>query len=133
MTSYSCGFLFDVAGRVVLIRKKRPDWQVGMLNGVGGHVEGHETFHECMVREFKEEAQLHVPDWQRFAVLRIDESTIVFYRAEVVSFNGVTAMTDEPLVFTDSFKMPADTIPNLQWLVPMARTNENIVVQVTYL
>lgn len=133
MTIYSCGFLFDNLGQVVLIRKNRPVWQAGKLNGVGGHVEDGESFHECMVREFKEEAQLNVSEWQRFAKLAMKDSTIVFYRATVETLNGVVAMTDEPLVFVDSFELPSDTIPNLQWLIPMARVNENSMAEVRYL
>src|SRR5690349_13991679 len=37
--AYALGFLFDGTGRVVLIRKRRPAWQAGLLNGVGGKVE----------------------------------------------------------------------------------------------
>ena len=34
---YACGFLFSQdRTRVVLIRKRRPAWQAGKLNGVGG-------------------------------------------------------------------------------------------------
>ena len=40
MTEYVCGFAFDNTKQyVTLIEKKRPNWQAGYLNGVGGHIE----------------------------------------------------------------------------------------------
>jgi len=55
ITQYVAGFLFDeTLENVVLIRKNRPKWQAGKLNGVGGHVEARETSIETMHREFKE-------------------------------------------------------------------------------
>lgn len=53
ITRYVCGFLFH-DDNVLLVRKNRPDWQAGLLNGVGGKCEGHETPHFSMVREFQE-------------------------------------------------------------------------------
>ena len=39
MQEYVCGLLFSVdRTRVLLIRKRRPAWQAGRLNGVGGKV-----------------------------------------------------------------------------------------------
>ena len=41
MTRYVAGFLVsDDRYYVALIRKKRPAWQEGRLNGIGGHIEG---------------------------------------------------------------------------------------------
>jgi 8-oxo-dGTP diphosphatase len=45
---------------IALIQKKRPKWQEGKFNGIGGHVEETETPFEAMVREFREEAGLNV-------------------------------------------------------------------------
>jgi hypothetical protein len=39
VVEYVVGFAFDTDGRVALIRKNRPEWQAGRLNGIGGHVE----------------------------------------------------------------------------------------------
>jgi 8-oxo-dGTP diphosphatase len=44
MQTYACGFLFSLdRTRVLLIRKRRPAWQAGRLNGVGGKIEPGET------------------------------------------------------------------------------------------
>lgn len=56
VTYYVVGFWFNNArDRVALIRKIKPEWQKGLLNGVGGKVEGNESFRQAMVREFQEE------------------------------------------------------------------------------
>jgi hypothetical protein len=50
------GFVFDFeAKKVLLVLKNRPDWQTGLLNGLGGKIEADETPLEAMEREFKEE------------------------------------------------------------------------------
>ena len=65
MRGYVCGFFFSPdRGRVLLIRKRRPAWQVGRLNGVGGKIEPGESPAQAMCREFREEAGLDVGDWQ---------------------------------------------------------------------
>jgi 8-oxo-dGTP pyrophosphatase MutT (NUDIX family) len=85
---YVVGFAFDTYGRVALIRKNRPEWQAGQLNGIGGHVEtacersdhinsrhdaacrGHlEDPYVAMVREFEEETGRRVEGWQKFVVM----------------------------------------------------------------
>lgn len=53
---YCLGFAFDEKMEtVVLIEKAKPDWQKGLLNGVGGKLEENESPIQAMVREFKEE------------------------------------------------------------------------------
>ena len=57
---YVVGFLLNYdRTQVVLIRKNRPAWQAGHLNGVGGKIEMGETPIEAMTREFEEETGLH--------------------------------------------------------------------------
>lgn len=67
---YAVGFLFDPEREnVLLIRKKRPDWQRGYYNGVGGKHEKGESHLECMIREFREETGLVGLDWRPEATL----------------------------------------------------------------
>src|SRR5437588_12445111 len=69
MMKYCLGFAFDNAGQnVVLIRKKKPEWQAGKLNGVGGKIEELETVYEAMSREFQEETGIiTIPrDWRAY-------------------------------------------------------------------
>ena len=56
------GFMFSVLkSSVVLIKKERPKWQEGKLNGVGGKVEKGESPFDAMKREFLEETGLEHP------------------------------------------------------------------------
>ena len=69
MDKYVVGFLFSPKHDwVVLIEKLRPKWQVGLLNGVGGHIESGELSYKAMVREFHEEAGVPDTKWRQFAI-----------------------------------------------------------------
>src|SRR5690242_7587733 len=53
---YTVGFFFNEdLSKVLLIRKAKPPWQAGRLNGIGGSFEGTESPEKCMDREFLEE------------------------------------------------------------------------------
>lgn len=55
MKRYVIGFCFLPDSSCVLIHKVKPDWQVGLVNGLGGSIEPGETIYQAMVREFQEE------------------------------------------------------------------------------
>lgn len=57
---YVVAFLFNGSGGVWMVKKQKPDWQKGCLNGIGGKVEDDETNEEAIVRELKEEAGIDV-------------------------------------------------------------------------
>jgi len=71
MTHYVCGFMFSGDYKqVLLIKKKRPDWQAGKWNGIGGHVEdSDESPAHAMAREFREETGVETApgDWRFMA------------------------------------------------------------------
>jgi 8-oxo-dGTP pyrophosphatase MutT (NUDIX family) len=72
---YVAGFMFDVANKqVALIRKTKPAWQAGKLNGIGGKIEDGESPEAAMVREFLEETGCNTDrdDWSHFASLSED-------------------------------------------------------------
>ena len=121
--TYVVGFLFGSDGKnIVLIEKNRPAWQAGKLNGIGGLVEKGESPDDAMVREFEEEAGAVVKNWERVAVLQCPEAIVFFYRAfDDEAFLSLETKTDERVVMrTVSSLATAPTIPNLQWLVPLA-------------
>src|SRR5690242_8153539 len=94
---YVVGFALDNFGRVALIRKNRPDWQKGSLNGIGGHIEQGETAYAAMVREFQEETGVEIRDWSKFVVMDFPGARIHFYRVWVEDLHllGLKTMTDE--------------------------------------
>jgi 8-oxo-dGTP diphosphatase len=65
---YVLGFVFNLdKTQVALIRKNRPQWQAGMLNGIGGKIEEGETAFGAMIRECKEESTISITEWKNFA------------------------------------------------------------------
>lgn len=121
MKRYVLGFLFPRSlDSVLLIEKNRPEWQAGLKNGIGGKVENGETWEAAMQREFLEETGADVSDWTPFLYLKGLEWTVRCFWS--VGDPEVKTMTDEKLVSTIFPLRPWDkVIPNLHWLVPMAR------------
>lgn len=119
-----CGFYFsDDRQQIVLIQKKRPDWQAGQFNGVGGKVEDGEFALDAMRREFEEETGLVVDDWEPFCI-HLDEMhrfEVTYFRAFGPSVSACKTTTDEEVSHVPVgaiFTMPV--IHNLTWLIPMA-------------
>ena len=119
MQGYVCGFLFSPdRARVLLIRKRRPAWQVGRLNGIGGKIEAGETPAEAIRREFREEAALDVADWREVVVLAGADWRGHFFRA-FGDVDAARALTDEQLEIHPTGNLPPDVIPNLKWIIPL--------------
>ena len=133
MQGYVCGFLFSPdRGRVLLIRKRRPAWQAGKLNGIGGKIEPGETTADAMRREFREEADLDIPDWQPILTLtgHDDAGTGVAWRGHFFRAFGpvdqARTITDEQLEIHPVAALPRDTIPNLHWMIPLILDDEPV-------
>lgn len=125
-----CGFMFSPGQtQVVLIRKNRPAWQAGRLNGVGGKVEPGETPLAAMVREFWEETGIRFEAWN--SVLTMDDchgDTIVFFRATSGHYASAYSKTDERIEIhnVDDLIRRSDVIRSIRWMVPMLLdTNTN--------
>lgn len=122
MTRYTLGFLFNMDfSRVVLLRKKRPSWQAGKLNGVGGHIEGLETPRQCMEREFHEEVYHDFGvGWQEYATIGSPDFEVVCFAAQA-AYLPTVARGDEPVVVLDVASLSGrNVIENLLWLIPLA-------------
>ena len=126
---YVVGFLFSNDRRwVTLIEKKRPDWQAGKLNGVGGKVEKGEAINDAMVREFREGTGVSTKwtDWEEFALLRGDHGAVYIFRAlNTEHFFLAKTTTNEPIrqplvKHLFDFDTPYQTIPNLPVLLRLA-------------
>jgi len=119
-----CGFLFNEdKSLLALIEKRRPSWQEGFYNGIGGKVEADETRLDCMQREFEEETGYSQDQWESFFVLgdAIHKYHVVYYRAVTKDLSVLTTATDEVVhvVSTNSIhRLPL--VRNLHWLIPMA-------------
>jgi len=121
MQEYVLGFLFNKQGNMVwLIRKNKPQWQAGKLNGIGGKVEENEKPHVAMRREFKEEAGLDIEDWKFYGTMNDKDHTFIVYCYYAYSDEMATTMTEESVGVYSSEFLPLNVIPNLRWLIPMA-------------
>lgn len=101
MNRYVVGFLFDDDMKnILLIRKNRPAWQAGKLNGVGGKIERFEQPIAAMAREFYEEAGEDTPaTWAHVCTLRFPYAEVEFFAGKsTFHFNGAHTRTDEEIV-----------------------------------
>lgn len=97
--NYCLGFVVDPSGeRVLLMEKRRPSWQAGRLNGIGGKVEGEETGVEAMVRECQEETGLSLPadQWAPLGAIAFEGGQVHVYVA-TGDVDAAQALTDEPM------------------------------------
>lgn len=125
---YVAGLMFSIdEDSVLLIRKNRPEWQVGKLNGIGGKIEEKESNTVAMCREFEEETGIRTEqrEWHRFLLLTNgygrDCYNVNFYMTHG-DIAKAKQMTDEELVIV-SVKPESYgdlVIPNLKWIIPMA-------------
>lgn len=120
MISYVVGLIFDSSNKkILLVRKNRPKWQLGKLNGVGGKVEENETPYEAVVRECEEECGLLLHNW-----LLVDCFTdnnnyeVFFFTTQAGNIHKAYTKTDEVIevfeiesLFSDNFGMDIIVYP----------------------
>jgi len=96
------GLMFnDDLSKVCLIRKNRPDWQAGKLNGIGGKIEKGELAFEAMVREFYEETGVltNISMWKHFLTLRFPNAIVEFFTGKDSNVcEAIKTLTDEEVV-----------------------------------
>ena len=70
---YVLGFVFNESlDKIALIRKNRPAWQKGLLNGIGGKIEADELTLDAMTREFEEETSCSIDNYKWFESSHIE-------------------------------------------------------------
>jgi 8-oxo-dGTP diphosphatase len=122
LNRYVTGFLFSPDGsKVCLIKKNRPSWQKGRLNGIGGHIEAGETPQDAMTREFMEEAGVTI-NWRQFLVVTGKQYELYVFTARTDGTNHmkVHTATDEIVGWYSIDSLPDNILPNLKWIIPMA-------------
>jgi len=146
MIEMTLGFLFDRRYRhVLLIKKRHPEWQAGLYNGVGGkfeNVDQGQPF-KCMCREAEEELGIYTIGWRPYCVMEImvmrptdsdrfaeTKRIHVFAVSNDFWFDQFEQRTDEkPQIFKldNTLHSSAELIdyskciPNLCWLLQMAQ------------
>lgn len=125
-TVYVLGFAFDrttMWPQVCLIRKEKPEWQRGKLNGVGGKQEPGEDGRRAMAREFLEETgvETYSGQWHKFHVMRFANGAVIHcYATDLPLGAQVRTMEMESVGMYPMHNIPPIRIPNLDWLIPMA-------------
>lgn len=124
MKEYVAGFMKDLNGNIALVRKNKPKWQAGRLNGIGGGIEPGEPPMGAMRREWLEETGDWHGDWTRFAEVRFADVAIHFFKAKVAELPAFPPVNDigeriEVHPYELAVRYP-DMIQNLKWLLPLA-------------
>lgn len=127
---YVAGFLHD-DDLVAMVEKNRPEWQAGLLNGIGGKIEQSDLLPvSAMTREFEEETGVYISEreWQHFLTLEGTQSRVYCYAAFDTGgwLSKVRTVEDEeirliPFEFLDEYY----TVPNVKWIVPLMLQREN--------
>ena len=122
-TRYVAGFLFDSAlAEVALIRKNKPAWQSGLLNGIGGKIETGETALDAMLREFNEETGADVRGWKHFALLKGADFSVDFF-AHIGDLSGLKSQEEEKIEIVrvdDIVVCQGGMVENVPWLIGLA-------------
>jgi len=155
MKNYTLGFMFsENKQEVLLIQKDRLEWQAGKLNGIGGKQEPNDsTSLDTQIREFKEETGIDtkISDWELFCIIDGTETEnktgtkigstyrIYCYKAFNNSLYDARVVETEIPMVLDLFNPEREDhikyfpiLPNVNWLIPMALTTVNQVLQIKY-
>jgi len=123
------GFAFteDIMNVLLIHKRRGPAVVFNRMNGIGGQVEEGETALQAQVREFEEEAGVHIPEprWVQTVILSGPhdggwEVTFFYCHLTVEECQKCHTTTDEPIewVGTHTFQTK-NVVPNLRWLIPM--------------
>ena len=131
---YVLGFMFDEQEKnVVVIKKIKPDWQAGSLNGIGGKIESHDKDSvSAMVREFKEETgkETTEKDWKSFALMeRHGDYRVWCFKTFAKELNVTTKEDEQVLVMLIDDLKDYKRINNLDYLIELALDKTIIIAK----
>lgn len=119
MKHYVMGFIFNKAkDKVLLIEKKRPKWQAGHWNGMGGKIEqDDENPLAAMQREIFEETGFNYQNWEHCITFVCPGGTVFVYRIfDILQF---TQIENECLKIWPLDSLPKNMMNNLKWIIPV--------------
>lgn len=143
-TRYVAGFMFNMARtKVALIRKSKPEWQRGKLNGPGGKIEKDETAAVAMAREFREETGYKTEDWRWSHFLQMTGTEGGGWSVDFFVMAGDLDILQSPeeekieiISLSEITPLREDMVENLPWLIPLAldhfHDTRPLFVQTTY-
>lgn len=125
--NYVVGFAFNKEKtKLLLIQKTKPEWQLGLLNGIGGKIESYDsTPYHAMTREFFEESNLKTikEDWYFFSKVEHNNFELNCFVGffEDTFLNTYESVTEEIIVYKEVQdlynKQFSGCISNLKWLI----------------
>lgn len=131
MQIYVVGFMSDLKKEnLALISKKRPEWQMGLLNGIGGKLEENECVEEAMCREFQEETGYETKqnDWTHTLTLIGNDYEVFFFKCikDIDLYKELHTTTDEEIGIYDLNYLSSKVIDNLKWIIPFSFHEDNV-------
>lgn len=112
--------------KILLIRKLTPEWQRGLLNGIGGKIEVGETPIQAMLREFKEETGVDTTlhNWSSLGTIESDVFKVfVFCSFDDLIYQAKTVEKEVVEVFdVDIDMLEKCGVDNLYKIVELAVT-----------
>lgn len=152
MTDYVVGLIFDEEEEnILLLRKIKPHWQEGYLNGIGGKIEGDELPIDAMQREYEEEIvnptginlEIKAEDWKELCLWNYGQGYVWFYYSYADNQKMIQLEAEANDVGERFYNWPLDDllslhniynvkiINNLRYLIPMALfKKENELIKV---
>ncbi len=128
MKYYVNGFMYSKdKSKIVLIRKNKPEWQKGLLNGIGGKIEKNETPKMAIIREFEEETRVKTKDtdWKLFATINKETEYIIYFFFAFSDKTFSAKTTEQEIVgIYEVNNLPKKIIPNLNRLIPLSIDKE---------
>lgn len=155
MKLYTCAFAFSRDGNhVLLIEKDKPEWQKGLLNGIGGKVEQGESIVDATLREFQEETGMskdiikdikpkifHSMLWPEYEshtgwpLVYFSAFTLSYWEMECAGINTAGAMESCKILSLSEVRNrtgPA-MMPNLPFLIEMGKCMTDCPTAVRFL
>lgn len=140
--SYCLGFIFNEdETKVLMLKKNKPDWQLGMLNGIGGKRELFDGSMEgSMVRECTEETKIITTeeDWYFIGNMYSNKWMVNCFKSKqptekLEALDGM--VVDEGtlmLVDVNSIISNKQMLPSCKYLIPLALQKDHVFFNVEY-
>jgi 8-oxo-dGTP diphosphatase len=125
MKKFTLGFVFTPGfEKVLLVHKEKPEWQKGLMNGVGGKYEPGESAEECVSREVLEESGLEIAAelWRYVGKMKTETWCVDVLTAVWDGDPAEARKCDYEEVEWVSVKCLSEkTLSNIPWLVAMCQ------------